>query len=880
MKITDVNRDELTNGMRQYYDIKIEHLDKVVLFQLGDFYELFFEDAIEVANLLELTLTKKSAGLKEKIPMAGVPLSTLDVTVKRLMDFNKTVAIVKQDDLNSVGKKLVERKLEKIVTPGTYFDVNSNENNFTVAISQGENLSVAYGDLATGEMFACDFVNRDEAFNYILTLGIKEIIDPEKIFESYHEVTQSMVITVNTSHEFSEIKSDSQEQAVSYLTEYLKFVTRDKIEHLQPVQIIDMNNYMQMSLQTQKQLELLTTLKDNESSGTLYWFLNRTSTAMGRRALKRMVIQPLLNQQEINRRHNIVDLMLRQSYITEMTREILKQIYDFERLIGRLSDEQINPKELNQLKLSIAKIPDLKSQLSQFAHPILDEFADEIDDLSDIHKLINKQLMEEAPMQIKDGNIIKNKFNDEVDRLRDIKQNSNQWLANFEIEEREKTGIKTLKVKYNKIFGYFIEVTNSFLNLVPDDYVRKQTMANCERYITEELKVAENDILNAAERLNTLEMQLYTELRQNLKVYITRLQNVAHKIAYIDVMCSFATVSNENNLVRPEFNEDNKVELIESWHPIVKKITKNFIHNDVTFKHNEDIILITGPNMSGKSTYMRQFVLTVIMAQIGCFVPAKKANLKQFDRIFTRIGASDDLASGKSTFMVEMAETAEALNRATANSILIFDELGRGTSTYDGVALASAILEYIHENLNVKTMFSTHYHELVDLQQQFSKIKNVHVKAKKENGQLKFYHKVLPGGVEKSYGIEVAKLANLPEVVTNRAQILIEELEASHKKIEPEETQKKLNSKAQQIKNNDIDKEQSVEKPVNDNEKITKYPEGTKRQVPLFDLEQKPVNKVSKEDAKLAKRIKELDLLKLSPLDALILLNDLQNDLK
>ncbi len=858
MKIIEVNRDELTSGMRQYYDIKIDHLDKIVLFQLGDFYELFFEDAVEIANLLELTLTKKSAGLKEKVPMAGVPLSALDATVKRLMDFNRTVAIVKQDELNSVGKKLVHRNLERIVTPGTYYDATSNDNNFTVAISQKSQITVAYGDLATGEMFACNFINRDEAFNYIITLGIKEIIDPEKIFVSYQEVAENLELTVNNTYEFTNICETEEEQAVSYLTEYLKFVTRDKIEHLQPVQFIDMNNYMQMSLQTQKQLELLVTLKENEASGTLYWFLNKTSTAMGRRALKRMVIQPLLNQIEINRRHNIVELMLKQSYITETTREILKQIYDFERLIGRLSDEQINPKELNQLKSSIGKIPELKANLSQFAHPILEEFADEIDNLDDVYKIIDKKLMEDAPMQIKDGNIIKSGFDKEVDRLRDIRSNSNKWLANFEIEEREKTGIKNLKVKYNKIFGYFIEVTNSFLNLVPEDYVRKQTMANCERYITEELKVAENDILNAAERLNILEMQLYTELRQELKTYITRLQSVAHKISYIDVMCAFATVSNENNLVRPEYNQDNKVELIESWHPIVKKLTKNFINNDVNFKHNEDIILITGPNMSGKSTYMRQFVLTVIMGQIGCFVPAKQANLKIFDRIFTRIGASDDLASGKSTFMVEMAETAEALNRATENSILIFDELGRGTSTYDGVALASAILEFIHENLNVKTMFSTHYHELVDLAGQFPKIKNVHVKAKKEDGKLKFYHKVLPGGVEKSYGIEVAKLANLPKVVTDRASILIKELEASHQKIENNETKSDLET--------------------------LKFQE--KKQVPLFELVAEGPKKIKQEpkaiivESEIEKGIKELDLLTMSPLDALMYLNDLQNQLK
>ncbi len=865
MKITEVNRNELTSGMRQYYDIKIDHLDKIVLFQLGDFYELFFEDAIEVANLLELTLTKKGAGLKEKIPMAGVPLSTLDVTVKRLMDFNKTVAIVKQDEASSIGKKLVERKLARIVTPGTFFDSTSKENNFIAAIAKDSKVNVAYGDLATGEMFYVSFFNKDEAFNYLLALGIKEMIDPEAIFETYAEIADNLGVRINSEFEFK-VNDSSEDTATYYLIEYLRFVTCDKIEHLNEVKEIKLHDYMQLSLQTQKQLELVTTLKENEYTGSLYWYLNKTNTAMGRRSLKRMLMQPLLNEKEIDRRHNLVELFVKMSFNTDQISEILKQIYDFERLIGRLSDEQISPKEMDQLRRSINKLPAIKKLLLEYNHQIASELSDDIDELSDVYQLINQQLIDEPPMQIKDGNIIKVGFDEEVDRLRDIKENSNKWLTDFEIKQRELTGIKNLKVKYNKIFGYFIEVTNSFLNLVPEDYIRKQTMANCERFITEELKTAENDILNAADRLNILEQDLYSQLRKELKPFISRLQTVAHHIAFIDVISAFAKVSNENNLIRPTFNHENKVDIIDGWHPIVKKMTSNFIHNDIKMDNEEEILLITGPNMSGKSTYMRQLVVTILMAQIGCFVPAQSADLKLFDRIFTRIGASDDLSGGKSTFMVEMAETAEALNYATKDSLLIFDELGRGTSTYDGVALATAILEYIHNNLSVKTMFSTHYHELVDMQNELGHLKNVHVKAKKEDGKLVFYHKVLPGGVEKSYGIEVAKLANLPEFVTKRATIIINELEKMH-------NQSSLND------NTDL---KVIEK-TNESEM---KPSKRREQLEFFTFDAPKEKEIvikevdSKAYENLKTQIIDLDLMNMSPIEVVNFLNSLQKDLK
>lgn len=867
MKITEINPDQLTSGMRQYYDVKIDNLDKIVLFQLGDFYELFFEDAIEVAQLLELTLTQKSAGLKEKIPMAGVPLSTLDATVKRLMKFNKQVAIVEQDMEASVGKKLVVRRLKKIVTPGTFQDTTTKDNNYIVTIAQGETVALAYGDMATGEMYNVELVNLEEAFNYILSIGAKEVVDPKNLLAEYDELASSYNITLNHRFELELEETKAIEQANKYLIEYLRFVSCDQIAHLQAFETIVLNNYVTMSLQTQKQLELVETLKDGEYVGSLYHYLNKTNTAMGRRLLKRMIIQPLLNENEINKRHQTVQLMIDNTFITEELTDSLSKIYDFERLIGRLSEGQINPKEMEQLKKSINHIPGFKASLYKFNNPITDQIADQIDDLRDIAQILNERLIDEPPMLLKEGNIIRPGFNEKVDELRDIKNNSNKWLAKFEIQEREKTGIKTLKVKYNKIFGYFIEVTNSFLNLVPETYIRKQTMANCERYITDELKVAENEILNAADRLNELEFSLYAQLKEDLKQHIPRLQSVAHKVAYIDVMTGFTKVSMDNHLVCPEFTTDNRVEVIDAWHPIVKLAMPNFIQNDIIMDESEAIMLITGPNMAGKSTYMRQFVLTVIMAQIGCYVPAKKATLKLFDRIYTRIGASDDLANGKSTFMVEMSETADALNNATENSLLIFDELGRGTSTYDGVALASSIIEYIHEKLNVKTLFSTHYHELVDLEETYSGIKNVHVKAKKEDGKLKFYHKISEGGVEKSYGIEVAKLANLPEEVTTRASEIIGELEENH-------------SQGTVVK-------QTEHKPVVTKEPLkvseaTTVSTGEKEQFTLFDIpEPKKATKevISTKEKKILNEIKQVNISNMTPLEAMMLLNDLQSKL-
>ena len=837
MKITDFEKHELSNAMQQYYDFKINNLDTIIFFQLGDFYELFFEDAIEVSQLLELTLTGKSAGLDQKVPMAGVPTSSLNEYIKRLMKFNKKVAIVDQDDSEVSTTKLVHRKLRKIITPGTYQDENSNDNNYVAAIDSGIEIALAYGDVATGEMYKTSFLNVEHLFNELINLNIKEVLDPNNVLNQYTDVCEYYNIAINNDQEYltSTPSSSEVERSCDVLIKYIKTLLCDKIGHLSPFMNIEQQKYMYMSSNTQKQLELVSTLKDQEYMGSLFWYLNKTNTAMGRRLLKRIIIHPLVDVKEINQRHNIIEIMSVNSILVSNITNELTNIYDFERLIGRLGESIITPKEMEQLKKSLKNLPNIKAILNDFSNETFDNLADDIDPMSDVFDILERTLKEDAGSFIKDGNIIKHGFNEEVDRLRNIKENSNKWLADFELKERQSTGIKNLKIKYNRIFGYFIEVTNGNLNEIPENYIRKQTMANCERYITEELKEAENKILNAADLLNRLEFEIYTELKETLKQYIPRLQSVANKISFIDVMTSFTKVSLESKLVRPNFIEDNNINIKDGFHPVVKKLVKSYITNDINMDNDTSILLITGPNMAGKSTYMRQFVLTVIMGQIGCFVPAKTADIKIFDKVFTRIGASDDMSQGKSTFMVEMSETAEALENATKDSLVVFDELGRGTSTYDGVALAHSILEYLHDKVGAKTLFSTHYHELVDLDKNLKGLKNVHVHAKEKNGELIFFHKVQPGGVEKSYGIAVAKLANLPDYVVARANQVIKDLEDAHIGVEKIAT----------------------------------------NQLNLFDD-----NTLEYEILKLkVDKIKELDIENMTPLNALETLNKLKNDL-
>lgn len=786
MEIKSIDPNQLSAAMRQYYDIKMENFDCIIFFQLGDFYELFFDDAVEISNLLELTLTGKKAGLEERIPMAGIPIKALDEYLKILMKHNKKVAIVDQDDTITPGSKLVTRRLKTIITPGTYHDTNTKDNVFVASLVNEITPKLSYVDIATAECFNCELLNIEEAINEVIRLGIKELVVNFALNEDYLDMLEFYGITV-TKHEYRQeliatnniIQNPKMANVNNLLIDFLD-ANHIRYDHLINFILIESNDYMRLTLATQKQLELTETMKSSEYVGSLFWYLNDTKTAMGRRLLKQWITRPLVNLGEISKRHHFTEQMIRNSLATDGVKDILSEIYDFERIIGRINDNVIAPKEMYQLLKSIRRLEELKNVLNSYGDDQLSNFASDIDPLVDIYQMLEEAIDENNQMSATNGDIIKPGFNQEVDRLRDVKNNSTKWLANFELEQREQTGIKNLKVKYNKVFGYFLEVSNGNKDLVPEHYVRKQTMTNAERFITNELKDAENEILNAAEMITKLEYDLYVELRTKLKAELSRLKSVAVAISTLDVLGSFASVALKNRLVKPEFTDSNVIEIIEGRHPIVEQMCDNYIVNDCVMDQTNNTLLITGPNMAGKSTYMRQVVLIAIMAQIGCYVPATKAKLKVFDQIFTRIGASDDLAQGQSTFMVEMSETSYALKHATNDSLIIFDELGRGTSTYDGIALAHAIIEYLEKNLDVKTLFSTHYHELTKLEAENSSIKNVHVKAEEESDNgLTFYHKVIPGAVQKSYGIEVAALAKLPVDVIYRSKQLMSTLEAS-----------------------------------------------------------------------------------------------------
>ncbi len=818
MEIKSIDPNQLSAAMRQYYDIKMDNFDCVIFFQLGDFYELFFDDAIEISNLLELTLTGKKAGLEEKIPMAGIPIKALDEYLKLLMKHNKKVAIVEQDDTITPGSKLVTRRLKTIITPGTYHDTNTRDNVFIASLVNEITPKISYVDIATAECFNCEMLNIDEAINEVIRLGIKELLVDFDLNEDYSDMLEFYGITI-TKHTLrgellatnNIIQNPKMANVNNLLIDFLD-ANHIRFDHLVNFVLIESNDYMRLTLATQKQLELTETMKSSEYVGSLFWYLNDTKTAMGRRLLKQWITRPLVNVSEISTRHHYTSKMIENSIVTEKVKDILSDIYDFERIIGRINDNVIAPKEMYQLLKSIRRLEELKQVLNEYHDDMLSNFASDIDPLTDVFAMLDVAIDENNQMSATNGEIIKPGYNLEVDRLRDVKNNSTKWLANFELEQREATGIKNLKVKYNKVFGYFLEVSNGNKDLVPEHYVRKQTMTNAERFITNELKEAENEILNAAEMVTNLEYDLYVELRTKLKLELSRLKSVAIKISTLDVLGSFASVALKNNLVKPEFTDSNQIEIIEGRHPIVEQMCENYIVNDCVMAEDNNTLLITGPNMAGKSTYMRQVVLIAIMAQIGSYVPATKAKLKVFDQIFTRIGASDDLAQGQSTFMVEMSETSYALKHATNDSLIIFDELGRGTSTYDGIALAHAIIEYLEKNLDVKTLFSTHYHELTQLENEISSVKNVHVKAEEESDNgLTFYHKVIPGAVQKSYGIEVAALAKLPVDVIYRSKQLMSSLESNSNKqaasvdfnIDTEmlEQNQKLQTKLEQVNN-------------------------------------------------------------------------------
>jgi DNA mismatch repair protein MutS len=782
MKRNEVDRTKLSPMMLHYVEMKDQYSDVILFYRLGDFYEMFFEDAELVAHELELTLTGKQAGLDERVPMCGIPFHAAEVYIDKLVKLGYKVAICEQLEDPKNAKGIVKRGVIEVISSGTIINANSldeKENNYIGNIYDFDYCYVlGYSDITTGEYYL-EIVEHDDnkIISEVITNNIKEIIINSKVNNNIKELlTKQYKITITTidcvdeSDTYSFIYKDIEDiryvTSIKHMLYYLTSCQKRDISHMQKVIIKNNNEFLHMDIHTKRNLELTESLRLKEKNYSLLWLLDNTKTAMGGRKLKKWIENPLINKDIINKRYDMIDKLLDNFILCEDLRANLYEVYDLERLSGRVSLGNANARDLLQLKNSLKVLPVIKEMLNTV------DFYYSIDEINELYDLLESSIYEEPPISLKEGYLIKQGYSKELDELKDLRSGGKDFISNFELEERERTGIKSLKVGFNKVFGYYIEVSKSNLNLIKDDmgYIRKQTLANCERFITPLLKEKEDLVLGAEEKIINLEYELFNKIRNMVKSYIPRLQEVSKVISEIDVLQSFTLVTEKYHYTRPILSDKNSLEIINSRHPVVEKVIKSeYVPNDIVMDDNTNILLITGPNMAGKSTYMRQLGIIIIMAQIGCFVPADKAILPVFDKIFTRIGASDDLVSGESTFMVEMKEASNAISNATKNSLILFDELGRGTATYDGMSLAEAILEYIHNNIGCKTLFSTHYHELTSLDKDLKHLKNKHVSASEDEGNITFLHKVKDGSVDKSYGINVAKLAGLPESVIERA---------------------------------------------------------------------------------------------------------------
>ena len=794
MTLDSVDINKVTPMMRQYIETKKQNKDIIVFYRLGDFYEMFFEDAITASHELELTLTGKSAGLEERIPMCGVPFHSANIYIDKLVAKGYKVGICEQLEDPKNAKGIVKRGMVQIVSSGTLFNesLNEKENNYIGAIIDfNYGYAISYGDITTGSIytFLLDH-NPSKLVSEIVSIGIKEVVVSENFNKDiYSLLRNNFKITVSLfdkkedlikyDYVYEDISDIRLVEAIKYLLSYIDYTQFRDLSHLQKAVLRETKNYLKMDIHTKHNLELTETLRLKQRNHSLIWLLDKTKTAMGSRLLKNFIENPLIDKNEIERRYDCIEKLLEEFILTNDLEKYLLEVYDLERLSGRIAFGSANARDMLQLKNSLKVLPNIKDILTKI------DFYKNIEDLNELYELLDKSIYENPPMTIKEGYIIKEGYNSELDELKDLRKGGKDFVAKFENEEKERTGIKNLKVGYNKVFGYYIEISKGNINLVKDEYgyERKQTLSNCERYISPILKEKENLILNAEEKIIDLEYQLFVEIRDKVKEYIPRLQDISKVISEIDCLQAFANVSSSNNYVRPKLVNERVIKLIEDRHPVVEQvIDSEYVPNDIIMDSNTNILLITGPNMAGKSTYMRQLAITVIMAQIGCFVPASEATLPIFDAIFTRIGASDDLVSGESTFMVEMNEANNAISNATSNSLVLFDELGRGTATFDGMALAQSIIEYIHDNIKCKTLFSTHYHELTDLENNLKNLKNIHVSAVEDDGNITFLHKIKNGSIDKSYGIHVAKLANLPDSLIKRANQILNVYENKEKK--------------------------------------------------------------------------------------------------
>lgn len=817
MRLADVTKEKLSPMMQQYFATKEKYPDCVLFYRLGDFYEMFFDDAVRVSRDLELTLTGRDCGLEERAPMCGVPYHSAELYIKRLIDLGYRVAICEQMTDPALAKGLVEREVIRIVTPGTVIENNlldDASNNFLCSIySDDDGTAVCFADLSTGEaaVYPVPFRNtEDEVINLLSRYNPAEIIFNETFFDlrevgnfvkirlkctctlrgeecfdpAVQEQTVCRQFSVKALAELGLREKSAETAAVCGLFEYISETQKVSIGRFTNLELTDASAYMSLDYNALRNLELTRTMRTGEKKGSLLWVLDSTRTSMGKRMLKSWIERPLRSPARIMQRHDAVECLMRHTLASLELGEYLEKVFDLERLMTRILYKQAMPRDLRALCATARELPGIKAVLGQMQDCVLLKRLDSrISDLHELAELIDRAIVEDPPAVIKDGGVIRDGFDPDLDKLRSIMNGGSSLIDRIGDEERERTGIKSLKIGFNRVFGYYIEVTRSYLDKVPDRYIRKQTLANAERYITEELKDAENTVLGAKDKALTLEQELYTQVRDYLAGALVRVQETAAAVAELDVLLSFAETASKNNYCKPDIVIDGSLHIRDGRHPVVEQMLEEegFVPNDVYLDHADSrMTIITGPNMSGKSTYMRQTALIVLMAQMGSFVPASSARISVADRIFTRVGASDDLAAGESTFMVEMKEVAEILRYATKDSLVILDEVGRGTSTFDGISIARAVAEYMCQGrgMGCKTLFATHYHELISLEQELPGVKNCSIAVKKGKDGIRFLRKIVPGGTDDSYGIDVAKLAGLPPKVTNRAKALLAEMEA------------------------------------------------------------------------------------------------------
>ena len=868
-------------------ETKEQYKDCILFYRLGDFYEMFFDDALVASKELEITLTGKSCGLEERAPMCGIPYHAVEGYLSKLVSRGYKVAICEQVEDPKLAKGLVKREVIRVVTPGTNLNVQSLEagkNNYLLSIAYTpDGIGISAADVTTGDYYVTEVEDLKKLNDELMKYEPSEIICNEAFLVSGFDVNDlksRLHISVNAleSHMFDDdgcrrilrkhfkvntlIGLGIEEfptglLAAGALLQYLYDTQKTDLEHFTHIYPYLTSKYMLLDSSTRRNLELTETLREKQKRGSLLWVLDKTKTAMGARLLRNYIEQPLIEKDEMEKRLDAIQELNQDSISRDEIREYLNPIYDLERLLSKVTYKTANPRDLIAFRNSLQMLPPIKTVLAAFEKEELTGIREQIDGLEDIYQLIDEAIIEEPPISIREGGMIKDQFDETIDRLRSAKHDGKQWLAQLEEEDRERTGIKNLKIKYNKVFGYYFEVTNSYKNLVPEDYIRKQTLANAERYTTPRLKELEDTILNAEDKLQTLEYDVFCRIRDTIAQELVRIQNTAKAIAKLDVYASLSLVSERNHYVRPKLNEKGVIDIKDGRHPVVEQMITNdmFIANDTYLDNGSHCIsVITGPNMAGKSTYMRQTALIVLMAQIGCFVPARTANIGIVDRIFTRVGASDDLASGQSTFMVEMNEVANILRNATSKSLLILDEIGRGTSTFDGLSIAWAVIEHISNRklLGAKTLFATHYHELTELEGKMNNVNNYCIAVKECGDDIVFLRKIVKGGADKSYGIQVAKLAGVPDMVIDRAKEIVEQLSDN-------DITEKVQSIAIDNKNDGKTKKQP------------KYDEVDLAQMSLFDT-------VTDED--ILKELMEIEVTTLTPLDALNTLYRLQNKLK